>query len=441
MEYPYWRNLLLLDLSHILPLGLNGAVTITMGACLSWQELNEIAGGEKGVAGPIAEHLRVCPLCRRRLEQLTALVQAASAIERPAIAVPDEVKKTVERTDRVRGLSCRAARRLMDEYIYGELPPALTSRLEVHLFTCPECYRQYRSLLELIYAARDSRPAQPPEELRQRIHAAVQRAAMPRARRAWAWQAAWAAAAVAVIVLAIWAAMCYGPDRTGQEVTSTTVPQVEVAVRPPEVASAPVTPPAQKASQHIASKPTKSAPSRPARSARPRVRKRSVPAPRTKAAEVRMATAAIAVARPQPPLEEVDQPATPVPAAVALPESEHSVPAPSLPAPATTPSPAEALASPATKPVQPGTKATASAESPRPTPPSISEPAAAEVRIARADTEETLHWLPVQDTASRRVIRVAAKLDASRLEAIVRELNQRAADEAGAAAEGWIPIK
>lgn len=219
-----------------------------MQRCLSWWEIEQIADGQE-CGDDARAHLAECGYCARRLEQARRMRQAAAALPShlPTFG-PDAVKAAVASAPPVRLLSCRAVRKMLAAYADGLLDEHRRAAIEVHLSCCDECQKAWRAMVDLRSALSAVPVHQPPDGLRDRVHAAVAaEAARQRPMVVALWRPAWALAAAAVFVVmafvALWVVGLHkpalGPVTVGPPQVAVAPPGGQIAHRPqlPEISA------------------------------------------------------------------------------------------------------------------------------------------------------------------------------------------------------------
>jgi len=438
---------------------------------LSWREIEDLACGDARPSDEVRGHLRACPLCAQRLEQLRAVFVAARGLA--ADQVPDgrdAVKQAVGAAPRVRRMSCRAVRGLLDSYLDGALDEGLTARLEAHLFTCATCYRAWRELLDLRGAAASLPAEAPPDGLRERIHARVAAeaaAAVPsRPPVRWARPAWLAAAASLVVVVGLAVMLTIGhqapppaPAAPGVTVATAEVPATPTWTPRPVQPAAPAarearTPPEARR-ERVARRPARreAARARVARSRHRRMEGRpSTPEPEEISAAGTALAAAPVTASTRPTSQPAERRAPAVPVSSPAPKPEAIAVLPARPAPA------ERASSPGTS--EPATSTTATERKPTaagseshrpsgaaPTPPAPEVPSATgtprapEVRLAAAGEEAGLRWLPVRGDETEHVVVSSPTRPSDQLARAAARINRQLAADEAAERDGWIAIK
>ncbi|MBC7288199.1 MAG: zf-HC2 domain-containing protein [Armatimonadetes bacterium] len=375
---------------------------------------------------------------------------------------------------------------MLVSYTDGDLPDDLTRAVEAHIFSCEQCYREFRSLLDVRSTVETAPAPEPPAWLRGRIHASV--AAAAERARPLTVRPAWAVASAAVLLMGlvagVWLATVRQPATS--PVVAPSTPQAQLAQPRPPTLPGPQTARAMQSpgpsavagaqAPRLARSPR--AASRPERSpmavARPQNRFRSrfqtatvsVPSQSLAAvprdislgsrgmAETAQAPPVTSATKPGPLPEAVGRPAPvarphdvrsrldlasgapeeqvlpPLQQTAALPvfQKQPAPPEPARPEPAQQP-PAVAEAPPQAPSVASERQSSRAAEKP------------AQVRVAELPSSSAPRWLPVRPADSSAIVVEPATDESRQLDELQQRLNQTLEKDAEAAGTGWIRIK
>ncbi len=151
-------------------------------------------------------HLRECEGCRDVASVLRNVAESLASIgsaDAPS-ELPERILAACAEAEPVPRVGCDTARALASEYLDDELSGVQRDALETHLFSCESCYRAFKQMERTAEILRTTPPAAPPEDLHERICAAMEREKAP-APALFAWRkaigiAAGMAAAAAILL-------------------------------------------------------------------------------------------------------------------------------------------------------------------------------------------------------------------------------------------------
>ena len=288
----------------------------------------------RGRREAVARHLCACASCRAEvagLERLRAAMLSAAAAPAPA-DLPERITRLTADATAIAPITCRAARRLLDGELDGQLETAEHEGLWAHLFNCVGCLRRFEERKRVVTTLRVPVAAEAPAELAGRIRAAVAALGTQRVRRPRrSWARAGAALAAASVLLALMFTIHTSPPVT---------PGGAPGLPGPSVTIAPSAVPAGPAAAASATT-TAGRMARTAKASPPSARVAAVP-PRT-APGARAAVRPGATPRARTPLPpavrpKVARPAVlPVPSPTEAPRIAATPPAPLAPAPVAIP--------------------------------------------------------------------------------------------------------
>ncbi len=196
----------------------------------------EISGAE---AALIAAHLQSCLRCQHVHDWLLFISQSLSGRPQPAARerLVQLIHNAVDSAAPVAAISCKRAHQLIYPHLDGELAAAERLLLWRHLFTCEQCYRQFKQSEEIAAVMR--RQTVPvPAGLAGRIYNAIEAeqvlhevGVIRPARWTVPWRKVGAAAAGLAAAAALVAGLLLGPPRpeTDQPVIGSPPPAIEVA--------------------------------------------------------------------------------------------------------------------------------------------------------------------------------------------------------------------
>ncbi len=196
----------------------------------------EISGAE---AALIAAHLQSCPRCQHVHDWLLSISQSLSGRPQPAARekLVQLIHNAVDSAAPVGAISCKRAGAFISPYLDGELAAAEQLLLWRHLFTCEQCYREFKQSEEIAAVMR--RQTVPvPAGLAGRIYNAIEAeqvldevGVIRPARWTVPWRKVGAAAAGLAAAAALVASLLLGPrpPQTDQPVIGPPLPAIKVA--------------------------------------------------------------------------------------------------------------------------------------------------------------------------------------------------------------------